>query len=72
MHGTDHTSELEQWLKAIHVGTEDSCTFFCRRDRTQVALRRCWYCVYGSFDFANPSPEQIGLCKFKQAKTKGL
>lgn len=61
---TDRTSEIEQKLKAIHIDTQDCCSFWKARDGSMVKIHQCWYCTYGQFNREDPDVHQKGLCKF--------
>lgn len=63
---TDRTSEVEQKLRAIHIDTQDGCSFWRAREGSMVQIHQCWYCAYAKFDRENPDVHQKGLCKFKR------
>ncbi len=58
----DRTPELELRLKAIRVGSEDTCCFWEKNRYSQVYMRRCAYCEYYKPSAFN---ENEGVCKFK-------
>lgn len=63
---TDRTNEVEQKLRAIHIDTQDGCSFWRARDDSMVKLHQCWYCIYSQFNRENTDVSQKGLCKFKR------
>lgn len=62
----DRTYELEQRMKAVHIGVQDSCAFFKLREDSLANQRQCWYCVHSQFDRENNDLGQLGLCRFKR------
>ncbi len=42
----DRTSELEMRLKAIQVGSEDTCCFWSKKKDTQMLVKRCFHCEH--------------------------
>ena len=58
----DRSHELEQRLQKIQVGSEDTCCFWCKRDDSLIAMRRCYFCAHYDPDRNN---ESRGLCIFK-------
>ncbi len=61
----DHTTYLEQRLKALQIGAKDTCSFFSQRDGNIINLRKCRYCKYASFQTEVIDEDSKGLCKFK-------
>ncbi len=69
---TDHTSEVEKRLTAIPIKATDCCAFFSLREGALLAMRECWYCIYGSFRRDSDDPHQPGFCKLKVVEVGGV
>lgn len=61
----DHTSRLEQRLRAVQIYANDTCSFFLPRDENAINLQRCHYCAYAKFETEVIEEDTKGLCKFK-------
>jgi len=59
----DRSHELEQRLRVIRVGSEDTCCFWRKRDDSLIAMRRCYFCAHYDPDRDN---ESRGSCIFKE------
>lgn len=60
----DRTRELEERLRVLYVGSEDTCSFWQKRKNTQILIKRCFFCSHYA---PNKDKETSGICTFKRS-----